>query len=61
MVQWYVYVLISIIFSVIFALARKKALLKHPKVGAVAPQVFWDKEYNFYLPPSLFPSPWLFS
>ena len=36
----------------------KQELLKHPKVGAVGPQVFWDKENNFYLPPSLFPSPW---
>ena len=36
----------------------KKALLKHQKAGAVGPQVFWDKENNFYLPQSLFPSPW---
>ena len=37
----------------------KNALISLPKAGAVGPNVYWDDKQQFFLPPSLFPSPWL--
>ena len=37
----------------------KQALLTCPQAGAVGPKIYWDDSKRFYLPPSLFPSPWL--
>jgi GT2 family glycosyltransferase len=29
-----------------------------PKIAAVGPQIYWTGEKQYFLPPSLFPSPW---
>jgi GT2 family glycosyltransferase len=37
----------------------KRALLSDHKIAAVSPQVYWDDDKKYYLPPSVFPSAWL--
>lgn len=35
-----------------------QALLSNSQIAAVGPQIYWDSDTQYYLPPSIFPSGW---